>query len=104
MGIGHRIALKENRFGGGCYIGRCIVDEGGYEIFLFLISRSLNMSMGIGRSSIKSAHLWADKKAYDVLFAKVRWACLSITLEAFTITPHGRDLIKAGPIKSRDNF
>jgi len=94
-GVGHRIALKDNRLAVDAILDGTI-DQNGYEtlpVFNFQVPRHVN---GVDDKTLNPRNLWADKNAYDSSLRKLGGMFIE-NFKFFTDTPHGRDLIKAGP-------
>jgi phosphoenolpyruvate carboxykinase (ATP) len=94
-GVGYRIPLKENRLAVDAILDGSI-NDGGYEsmpVFNLQIPKHIN---GADDKTLNPRHLWADKNAYDISLRKLGGMFIE-NFKIFTDTPHGRDLIKAGP-------
>ncbi len=94
-GVGHRIALKDNRLAIDAILDGSL-DKAEFEtlpIFNLQIPKNVN---GVESNILNPRHLWSDKNAYDAAARKLG-AMFIENFEIFTDTPQGKDLVKAGP-------
>ncbi len=94
-GVGHRIALNDNR----CAIDAIVnglLDQGEFEtlpIFNLQIPKSID---GVESYLLNPRHSWANKEAYDLQARKLAGMFIE-NFKLFTDTPQGKALVGAGP-------
>lgn len=95
-GVGHRIALQENRLAVDAILDGNI-DEAGFDatpIFNLQIPRHIH---GLDKQSLNPRELWADKAAYDTCLHHLASMFIE-NFKLFSDTPIGRQLVSAGPV------
>ncbi len=92
-GVGHRIALNENRLAVDAILDGSI-DNAGYDIlpvFNLQFPKHVN-----GVEALNPRELWADKNAYDASLRRLGGMFIE-NFKFFTDTPNGRNLVNVGP-------
>jgi len=94
-GVGHRIALKDNRLSVDAILDGSI-DKSGFDtlpVFNLQVPKHIN---GVDDKILNPRHLWADKNAYDATLRQLGGMFIE-NFKIFTDTPNGLSLISAGP-------
>jgi len=94
-GIGHRIALKENRLAVDAILDGSI-ETHGFEtlpVFNLQIPKHIN---GVEDRALNPRNLWADQAAYDAALRRLASMFIE-NFKIFTDTSIGRQLLGAGP-------
>jgi len=94
-GVGYRIPLQENRLAIDAILNGSI-DQGGYDILPIFNLQIPKLIRGIENKKLNPRNLWGDQNAYDSALRKLAGLFIA-NFNFFTDTPHGRQLISAGP-------
>ncbi len=94
-GVGYRIPLKDNRLSIDAIFDGSL-NKGEFEtlpIFNLQVPKAVK---GMDAKILNPRNLWVDKNAYDVAARKLAGMFIA-NFNLFTDTPHGKDLLVAGP-------